>query len=234
MLVIPIPLGKFGGMNSTGAERRPQTATPARRTRPPGLSVLQQEQIEHSRQRILTAARAAFTQNSYVATPVDTIIAIAGVSRATFYKYFTSKFDVAKGLIGQFTPKLFALFDELPDRPTAVEAHRWLQKLLKLYEENRQLTALLGEVSGSEPDFFPEMTAIHERLLAHLGERIPAFRKAVSGRPKDSGIHVLAHLQLHHLFGFCNSVVPKGWAIDVDAGMTYLAADLAKFIAENE
>src|SRR5579883_1652137 len=81
-----------------------RTAGHVKRTRPRGLSVLHQEQIEDSRQRILAAAEAAFTRNSYGATPVDTIITIAGVSRATFYKYFTNKFDLAKGLIGIFTP----------------------------------------------------------------------------------------------------------------------------------
>ena len=86
--------------------------TPARRTRPRGLSVLHQEQIEDSRHRILKAAETAFAQNSYVATTVDMIINIAGVSRATFYKYFTNKFDVAKGLIDIFIPKLNELFEE--------------------------------------------------------------------------------------------------------------------------
>ena len=96
-------------------DEAPAPAT--RRTRPRGLSTLHHEQIEDSRNRILAAAEIAFTRNSYVATTVDMIISIAGVSRATFYKYFNNRFDVAKGLIDRFIPKLDELFDALPDRP---------------------------------------------------------------------------------------------------------------------
>jgi len=220
----------------TGAPRKRQSpnANPAKRARPRGLSVLHQEQIEDSRQRILSAAETAFTRNSYGATPVDTIITIAGVSRATFYKYFTSKFDLAKGLIGIFTPKTYAVFDALPDRPTVSQTRRWLRKLLILYQENRQFTALLGEVSSTEPEFFPEMIAMNNRLLERLGARIPAFRKAMSGRPEHARIHVVAHLRVQHLFAFCNSVVSKGWVVNVEAGIACLADDLTRFISDNE
>lgn len=208
-------------------------ATTIRRTRPRGLSALHQEQIEDSRQRILTAAREAFTRNSYNATPVDAIISIAGVSRATFYKYFNSKFDVAKGLIATFMPKLEAVFDTLPARPTTEEATAFIGRLLRLYQENRQLTCLFGEVGGSEPDFFPPMIEFHQNLLRRLGERIPAFARATSGLPEDSAIETMAHLQIFHLFGFASSVVSKGWKADVDAGAIYLGDQLARFIADN-
>jgi len=221
-------------MTSTAESRRTEMPPPARRTRPRGLSTLHQEQIEDSQQRILAAAALAFTQNSYNATPVDTIITIAGVSRATFYKYFTSKFDVAKGLIAAFMPRLTAVFDALPDRPSQQEAQAWLHRLLKLYEDNRQATTLFGEVGGSEPGFFPEMIAFHTGLLAHLGQRIPAFAKAASGRPEHAHAEIVAHLCIQHLFGFCTNVVSKGWVIDVEAGVRHLADELVRFIAENE
>ncbi len=212
---------------------RAQIAGAVRRTRPRGLSSLHQEQIEDSRQRILAAAEQAFTRNSYNATPVDMIISIAGISRATFYKHFTSKFDLAKGLIASFMPRLEAVFDTLPAAPTVPEAEGFIYRLLRLYEENRQSTTLFSEVGGSEPDFFPEMMEFHGNLLRRLGLRIPAFRHAVSGRPEDSRAHVVAHLQIHHLFGFASSVVSKGWQTDVAAGVTYLAEALSRFIAEN-
>jgi AcrR family transcriptional regulator len=207
---------------------------PAKRTRPPGLSVLHREQIEDSRQRIMKAAETSFLEHSYVATTVDMIITMAGVSRATFYKYFTNRFDVAKGLLGTFHPKILALFDDMPAKPAIGDVRDFLRKLLLLYEENRQVTVLLGEVSGSESDFFPEMIAIHDMLLSHLGQRIPAFRKASSNRPEDARIHVIAHLQIVQLFSFANSVVSKGWKVDVESGIAYLAESLARFIAEND
>jgi len=217
------------------AQRKPAEETaPARRTRPRGLSVLHKEQIEDSRQRILRAAETAFMRHSYVATTVDMIITTAGISRATFYKYFTSRFEVAKGLLGTFTPQLVALFDELPAQPSVADAKDFLHKILRLYEEKRQFTVLLGEVSSSESGFFPEMIAIHDAMLSHLGERIPAFRKAASGRPEDKRLHALAHLHILHLFSFANSVVALGWKIDTEAAIDYLAESLVRFIQEND
>jgi AcrR family transcriptional regulator len=212
---------------------RAEIAGTVRRTRPRGLSSLHQEQIEDSRQRILAAAEQAFTSNSYNATPVDMIISIAGVSRATFYKHFTSKFDLARGLIAAFMPRLEAVFDTLPEQPDVAEADAFIGRLLRLYESNRQSTSLFSEVGASEPDFFPQMIAFHDNLLQRLGQRIPAFQRAVSGRPEDSEAHVVAHLQIHHLFGFASSVVSKGWRTDVAAGRRYLAAALSQFIVEN-
>jgi AcrR family transcriptional regulator len=220
-------------MSKAQLQERDPAVAPVRRTRPRGRSALHQEQIEDSRNRILAAAETAFTKNSYVATTVDMIITIAGVSRATFYKYFTNRFDVAKGLIDSFVPKLVVLFDALPPRPSNIEARQFLYDLFKLYEANRQFTCLLAEVSGSEPNFFPSMMATHDTMLARLGTRIPVFARALEGRP-DSRLYVLAHLQLFHLFGFANLVVSKGWDINNEAGIDYLADNLTRFIADNE
>ena len=221
-------------MSKAQLQHTEQTPAPTvRRTRPRGLSALHHEQIEDSRNRILAAAEIAFTRNSYVATTVDMIINIAGVSRATFYKYFNNRFDVAKGLIDRFIPKLDELFDALPDRPGVPEAKQFLYDLLKLYRANKQFTCLLGEVSGSEPGFFPNMMAIHDTHLERLGARIPAFRRALEGRP-DSPLYVVAHLQILHLWGLANMIVSKGWDVSPEPGVQYLAEELVRFIREND
>ena len=220
-------------MSKAQLKHSDETVVAPRRTRPRGLSALHHEQIEDSRNRILAAAEQVFTRNSYVATTVDMIITIAGVSRATFYKYFTNRYEVAKGLLDVFIPKLDLVFDALPDRPTVQDAKNFMYELLKLYEANRQFTGLLHEVSGCEPDFFPNMMAIHDNLLARLGTRIPAFAKALEGGP-DSRLYVLAHMQVMHIYGFASMIVPKGWRVNTEAGVTHLAEDLVKFISENE
>ena len=50
-------------MSKAQLKQTDETSAPARRTRPRGLSVLHQEQIEDSRQRILKAAEVAFAKN---------------------------------------------------------------------------------------------------------------------------------------------------------------------------
>jgi hypothetical protein len=55
----------------------------------------------------------------------------------------------------------------------------------------------------------------------------------LAGGP-ESRLYVLAHLQVFHLYGFANSVVSKGWKINVEAGVDYLAESLVSFISDNE
>ena len=50
---------------------------------------------------------------------------------------------------------------------------------------------------------------------------------------EDQARHVLAHMQIIHAFSFCSAIVTEGWEADVDAGVTYLAQELARFISEN-
>jgi AcrR family transcriptional regulator len=220
-------------MSSVTTAKRKEVAGRVKRTRSRGLSSLHQEQIEDSRNRILAAAKETFFENSYIGTTVDMIITGAGVGRSTFYKHFVSKFDVARGILTGYLPKLFAVFDLLPAQPDQAQARDWLYALMQLYRENRDHTALFYEVSGSEPEFFPEMMVIHSNLIRSLGARIPAFHKASSGLPEHSRVHVLAHMQILHAFSFCSSIVTEGWEADIDAGITYLAHELARFIAEN-
>ena len=77
------------------------------------------------------------------------------------------------------------------------------------------------------------MTALHDAHLERLGRRIPAFRRALEGKP-DSRLYVLAHLQILHLCGLANLIVSKGWQVNTEAGVQYLAEELVRFIRENE
>jgi AcrR family transcriptional regulator len=220
-------------MASVSTAKRKTPVARIKRTRSRGLSTLHQEQIEDSRKRILSAAKETFTANSYVGTTVDMIITGAGVGRSTFYKHFVSKFDVAKGILNSYVPRLHAVFDQLPDQPDAAQALAWLRTLMQLYRDNRDYMVLFYAVSGAEPEFFPEMMAIHNNLLRTLGTRIPAFAKASSGQPQHAHLHVRAHMHIMHAFSFCSTVVSDGWDVDVEAGLAYLGEELARFISEN-
>jgi TetR/AcrR family transcriptional regulator len=78
---------KFAMPRTASPARRSRAATPVttrRRGRPPNGPEAQQA----IRQRLLDAARTVFTRVGYHGLSVELVIAEAGLSRPTFYKYF--------------------------------------------------------------------------------------------------------------------------------------------------
>ena len=77
----------------------PRRATTRRRParRPAEPSPLQEKKRQLVRQEIARAAWRLFAARGYEATTVDDVAREAGVSRRTFFRYFSSKEDVVVG-----------------------------------------------------------------------------------------------------------------------------------------
>src|ERR1700761_1661375 len=99
-----------------------------RKPKDEGLT-LQERQKQRSREAILQAARAVLAEKSYAAMAIEDVIARAGVSRATFYKHFDSKFAIGAELHAEFAPQLSAAYDELLtySDPTEAELIAWIK-----------------------------------------------------------------------------------------------------------
>ena len=52
------------------------------------------KRAEHKRAQILGAARTLFVASGFAATSMDAVVAKAGVSKQTLYRYFPSKTDL--------------------------------------------------------------------------------------------------------------------------------------------
>ena len=108
---------------------------------------LQERQKQKSRESILQAARAVLAEKSYAAMAIEDVIAGANVSRATFYKYFDSKFAIGRELHREFAPSLSAVYDVLLsyDDPTEAELIDWIKQVVELYRrEKGELPATAG------------------------------------------------------------------------------------------
>lgn len=57
---------------------------------------------EKTKQRILNTAAELFWQNSYQGVNTDTISQTAGVNKATLYRYFPSKDELALAVLGHY------------------------------------------------------------------------------------------------------------------------------------
>jgi len=108
---------------------------------------LRQEHRDATRRRIIAAARKVFVKKGYARATIEEITAAAGVSRATLYLHFDSKF----ALLAAATQKMRAeavegarqLTDVLIDGDQA-DLRRWVEWALRWYVSNRPM-ALAGE-----------------------------------------------------------------------------------------
>jgi len=90
--------------------------------------------MEDTRSRLLTAAREAFSELGYVATRVDDIVARAGVSHGTFYRYFGDKQDVLVGLTQHTARSLYGAAVAPLARPPADPRDAVRQRLSAFFD----------------------------------------------------------------------------------------------------
>jgi AcrR family transcriptional regulator len=115
---------------------------------------LRQEHRDATRRRIVAAARRVFVKKGYTRATVEEITAVAGVSRATLYLHFDSKY----ALLAVVTEKMRAEALEAGHRLAEVllsgdraELRGWIEWMLGWYAQNRPM-ALAGEEAERSED----------------------------------------------------------------------------------
>jgi AcrR family transcriptional regulator len=117
-------------------------------------ATLRQEHRDATRRRIIAASRRVFVKKGYARATIEEITAAAGVSRATLYLHFDSKF----ALLAAATEKMRAeamegarqLADVLAGGDRA-DLRRWVEWALNWYARNRPM-ALAGEEAELSQD----------------------------------------------------------------------------------
>ena len=149
----------------------PQTAVPSERL-PRGRHKLDPEQVvESQRRRIFDAMAAATAAKGYVATTVADILALAGVSRETFYEQFSSKLDCFEQAFLDASTLLFSQIDSaLPPKGTPTEK---FDRLLGAYLESlashpEVARHCLIEVYAAGPALTRRRALIQDRFSAGL------------------------------------------------------------------
>jgi AcrR family transcriptional regulator len=117
-------------------------------------ATLRQEHRDVTRRRIIAAARKVFVKKGYARATIEEITAAAGVSRATLYQHFDSKF----ALLAAATEKMRAEAIEGTRQLTDVliggdrsDLRRWVEWALRWYASNRPM-ALAGEEAELSKD----------------------------------------------------------------------------------
>ncbi len=201
-----------------------------RKVKEDGLT-LQERQKQKSRESILQAARAVLAEKSYAAMAIEDVIARAGVSRATFYKHFDSKFAIGRELHREFAPRLSAVYDVLlsHDDPTEAELVDWIKQVVALYRQERDLIVTFAHMLAIEPAFHPVMIDIIRETELRWAKRIPAFRLTGLSGTEAMRAHIESRLLLRQLNDFCYEVAIFDWPIDLTEGCRIMAGYFRSF-----
>ena len=141
---------------------------------------LQERKQELVRAEIFNAAWRLFGEHGYEATTVADIAAAAGVSRRTFFRYFSSKEDVLVETTDDFAEAMLAAMAERPlDEPPLVAIERALVPVLETRlqtERTKTIIRLLRESRTLRRAMLERHALMEERLAVQLAKPFGARR----------------------------------------------------------
>jgi len=156
---------------------------PRRRTPPPPAAVRPLPLPERKRQLVrLEIARAAwllFAERGYEDTTVDEIARAAGISRRSFFRYFSSKEDVVVGTSDALAEDVLAAFARRPAaEPPLVAIERALRPAIETRladaAESRAIISLLRESRTLRRALLERHARLEERLALLIAVRTGA------------------------------------------------------------
>lgn len=126
---------------------------------------LRERKKERTREALIDAAHTLFCANGFEATTIDQIAEAVEVSSRTFFRYFTSKEDVALSLADeQITAVLDAFAAQPADMPVLTAMRTAAVDVVRAYETEARFRSLQDLISVS-----PALTAARvERGAARL------------------------------------------------------------------
>ncbi|HEX2562814.1 MAG TPA: TetR/AcrR family transcriptional regulator, partial [Acidimicrobiales bacterium] len=150
---------RSGATRGRGAPVTAPEPTPdARLLRPRG---------EKTRLRLLDAGASVLPARGYHDTRVDDIVAAAGVSHGTFYRYFENKDDFFRVLAQAAAARMIDLVDELRLDAPPDELRAWLRTWLSAYRADGGVISTWQEMRTSD-----ELVAFSQRVAASVFTRL--------------------------------------------------------------
>ena len=203
----------------------------SRRGRSSGnLSALQKVQRAASKKAILQAIRECLCKKSFEAVTIEDILIFASISRATFYRHFKSKSDVASALYEQAFTRAFPHFRRLADVSTLDTAVAWINEMADYYRQEAQASVLILHLGVTNPGFHQRQQRDRHGLIEHLGESLPAFKRAIGTSSAARLQHARADLMLMRIDRICVEIVVHESLPDHDFYIQLGAQELIDFL----
>jgi AcrR family transcriptional regulator len=181
----------------------PAAAEPLRRRRPSSALVSVPTQpsarlegltgsARESAEQLLSAGAQVFATSGYAGSNVDQILAVAGLSRRTFYKYFENRLELLVALSTRCETAVaelatsFTLILQAPDRGVALRA--WMTDYVAFHEAQGAVLRIWIE----EPVDPRVQQAGQQGAIALL----KAFRSVLGSVPRPPGVSITAEAWL--------------------------------------
>lgn len=181
---------------------------------------------EHTRARILEAARRAFAARGYHGTLMDDVAREAGLSKGALYVHFSSKEDLFLALLDEAAATLLERLTEAIARTHGGRAKvaAALEAALVAFEDNEDLTRLfLVESAGAGPRVddrrWQLRTALTGLVRAHLDQAVADGDLP----PQDTGLAAAVWM------GAVSEVV-MGWLHDRSRSLREVVPELAALL----
>ncbi len=196
------------------------------------IKSLREHHKDVTRRRICDAARECFIELGLDRTSVEEITVRAGVSRATFYVYFTNKHDVLIEFLRETERERRMLFAHLLRLPKVSRAavRAWIASHIAAHRAHRRNLHLFHIGLATNPAVQEAIVESRTKIIELLGRRYESF--ALKGRPSRALARrrVEATLMIIQLEQFCASVANEDNSMDEEAGLDVLTDRLFAFL----
>jgi AcrR family transcriptional regulator len=136
-----------------------------------------------TKERLISSAIELFAKNGFRATSVGDIAKAAGTTPTTFYRYFSSKSDIARLLQDHINVDVKTTFERLDDmkRPTKQAIRGWVDQYDQMWQRNHVLCDAFWEATSTDPQLAAELVPITYRLT----ESIKLVQSLAEGETKS-------------------------------------------------
>lgn len=123
-----------------------------------------------TKERLISSAIELFAKNGFRATSVGDIAKAAGTTPTTFYRYFSSKSDIARLLQDHINVDVRSTFERLDDvkRPTKQAIRGWVDQYDQMWQRNHELCDAFWEATSTDPQLAAELVPITYRLTESM------------------------------------------------------------------
>jgi AcrR family transcriptional regulator len=153
-----------------------KTTGTARKSRPEPESEVSEIQSLRSqlkrltKERLISSAIELFAKNGFRATSVGDIAKAAGTTPTTFYRYFSSKSDIARLLQNHINIDVKSTFERLDEvkRPTKQAIRGWVDQYDQMWQRNHVLCEAFWEATSTDPELAAELVPVTYRLTESM------------------------------------------------------------------
>jgi AcrR family transcriptional regulator len=123
-----------------------------------------------TKERLISSAVELFAKNGFRATSVGEIAKAAGTTPTTFYRYFSSKSDIARLLQEHINIDVKSTFERLDEvkRPTRQAIRGWVDQYDQMSQRNHVLCDAFWEATSTDPELAAELVPITYRLTESM------------------------------------------------------------------